>query len=87
MSRESTCPKCNSGDISYPGNAYAYYPIYVVIASVLLSAASLLFINGYFALVVCAGVLIAGHFVRKHFQAIFVSCRCNQCQTVFAPGA
>jgi hypothetical protein len=81
------CPQCGSQDTKSLIGVYAYYPPGTAVATFALALFSLLFINGYKALFICAAILIAGHYVRKHYLAKQKSFQCNQCQNTFLPGS
>lgn len=81
------CPKCGSADTKDLGLVYAHYPMYVISGTIFLAIGSLMLINGYKALVVCAAILIAGHFLRKSFVEKSKSFQCNQCQNTFIPNS
>ena len=81
------CPQCGSQDTKSLVGPYAYYAPAIALGTFTLAVFSLLSINGYKALFICAAILITGHYVRKHYVAKQRSFQCSQCQNTFLPGS
>jgi hypothetical protein len=81
------CPQCGSQDTKSGTAPYAQYSGVIAIATFSLAIFSLLAINGYKALFICAAILIIGHVARKRSLVMQRSFQCNQCQNTFVPGS